>query len=308
MTTDRNTLRIVIAGGSGFLGRALVAHWAKEGHDLTVLSRGQGPSRHGEKQLSWDGRTLGAWAAEIDGCDLLINLAGRSVDCRYTSKNKADIMNSRIESTAVLWQAVTEASKAPRVWMNASTATIYRHAQDRPMTEVEGEIGDDFSMGVAKAWEAAFFAQEPRGMRQIALRTSIVMGEEGGAFPVLSRLTSLGLGGRQGDGRQMVSWIHLTDFCRAVDHLFEREELDGVVNVTAPHPLTNQSFTEILCRQMGVWIGLPHPRFLLELGAAVIRTETELVLKSRWVLPERLTQSGFKWRYGHWQEAVEELL
>jgi|GEM_PF-51594 len=301
-------MNIVIAGANGFLGKALIAHWQERGHKLTALVRREIHGMPGVKQVIWDGRSAGKWTTVLENADLLINLSGRSVDCRYTERNKQLILSSRVDTTRALGHAIAQLNHPPATWINASSATIYRHAEDRPMTEAEGEIGDDFSMGIVKAWEKEFYTHAQEGLRQLAIRTSIVMGDKGGAFIPLNRLTRLGVGGKQGSGKQMVSWIHIQDFCRAIDHLIANKNLTGSINLTAPEPLANGEFMTVLRNEVGVSVGIPQPRWLLEIGAFFIRTETELLLKSRWVLPERLIQSGFVFNYPTWAEAVSELL
>jgi len=216
------------------------------------------------------------------------------VDCRYNSANKKDILESRLIPTRLLNSVLEQLENPPKLFMNASSATIYVHSEDLPMTEAEGVIGSDFSMSVVKAWEKCFFKGEVDGMRKVALRTSIVMGKEGGAWPKLKMITRLGLGGKQGTGNQRVSWIHLEDFCRAILHIIETRYLEGPINVTSPSPMTNKKFMAAVRNKIRPLFHLPQPRWLLELGAVILRTETELLLKSRYVIPERLIKSGFE--------------
>jgi uncharacterized protein (TIGR01777 family) len=266
----------------------------------------------------WDGATAGEWTAELEGADVLINLAGRSVNCRYGAANRLDIRESRVRSTLALHEAIAGLRRPPRVWINASTATIYRHALDRPMDEATGELGGgepgapdtwNFSIEVAKAWEAAFFSRAPAGVRQVAIRSAMTMSpDRGGVFDVLLGLVRHGMGGRQGPGTQYVSWIHETDFARAIDWLIEREEVSGVVNVSSPNPLPNREFMRALRRAWGARAGLGVPRWALEIGALVIRTETELILKSRRVVPGRLLAEGFRFEHPEWNGAAGELV
>jgi uncharacterized protein (TIGR01777 family) len=247
----------------------------------------------------------------VDGADLLVNLAGKSVDCRYNEKNKAEIFRSRLETTAELGRAVAVAGAPPPVWFNASTATIYRHADDRPQTEDDGELGHGFSVDVATSWERTVFDAARDGVRQVALRTAITLGD-GSALIPLVRLARVGmggpqLGGKSGGGRQHFSWVHLDDVFRAMRFL-EVHELDGVVNVTSPNPSTNREVMATLRRVLGVPFGMPLPRIALELGARLIRTETELILKSRWVLPKRLLDAGFEFRYPELEGALRQIL
>ncbi len=311
-------MKIVIAGGRGQLGRHLIPHLRAAGHTVVTLTRQQPPPGD-PTQRRWSGSQLGPWARCIDGADVLINLSGRSVDCRYDAANRAQIYDSRLLSTRVLGQAVALAERPPRVWLNASTATIYRDARDRPQDEEHGEIwrGDEpgipdtwhFSVDVARRWEAELGEAPTTRTRTVALRMAIVMEPApGGALSVLSRLVRCGLGGTQGDGDQYVSWIHIDDLLRAIDFIIEREDLQGPVNLAAPHPLVNREFMAALRRAWGRTIGLPHARFMLELGALVLRTESELVLKSRRVVPTRLLDAGFRFEHPRWPAAVRDLV
>lgn len=297
-------MKIVIAGGSGFLGEALKEFFHQKGDTVLVLARN--PKK--ENELFWDGKTLGAWQNSLENSDILINLAGKSVDCRYNDKNRAEILNSRIDSTNVLQQALDLCGNPPRLWLNASSATTYIHSEQQPMTEKEGIIGDDFSMNICKAWEAAFYKTENDKIRKVALRTSIVMGKNGGAFPKFKQIAQLGLGGKQGNGNQMMSWIHIDDFCEAVDFIIQLDNLSGSINVTAPEPLPNHSFMQKLRNQLKVSIGIPSPKWLLELACVPMQTETELMLKSRFVIPERLLDAGFKFQYPSFDFALPALL
>lgn len=302
-------MRIVIPGGSGQVGRMLERHFAGGGHSVRILRRGVD---------GWDGERLGVWVQELDGADVLINLAGRSVNCRYHERNRREILESRVKSTAVLGEALRKVSKPPRVWLNASTATIYRHALDREMDEATGELGGGeagapetwrFSIEVAKAWERAFFDAARAGVRQVALRSAMTMSpDRGGVFDVLLGLVRKGLGGTSGPGSQYVSWIHEADFAWAVDFLIAREEMDGVVNLASPHPLPNGEFMRALREAWGAPIGLPATSWMLEIGAVFLRTETELVLKSRRVVPGRLLAAGFQFQFPRLQEAASDLV
>lgn len=285
-------------------------------HEVTVLSRHPAPAPW--KTVAWDGQTLGPWAQALEGCDVCINLAGRSVNCRYTPANRAAIYDSRIVSTRVLGEAIAALAQPPRLWLNMSTATIYRHALDRPMDETDGELGGgepgapdtwNFSIRVARDWEAVFFAARASRTRKVALRSAIVMiAQPGGAFALLSRLVRLGLGGANGTGPQFVSWIHQDDFVRAVEWLLDHEEIDGVVNLASPMPLPNRDFMRALRRAWGQPIGLPATRWMIEAAAWALRTEPELVLKSRRVVPRRLAESGFRFEFPHWPQAAQDLV
>lgn len=307
-------MKVVLAGGSGFLGRLLADYFAGHNIEVVILTRSPSESPGAPREILWDGRTRGEWCAELDGAHVLINLAGRSVNCRYHERNRREIIESRILPTRVLGEAIARCQQPPQVWLNSSTATIYRHSLDRPMDEATGEIGataeakDAFSIDVARAWEAAFTEARTPATRKLALRTAMVFGNvEGTVFRVLRRLARCGLGGRMADGRQFVSWIHADDFCRAVDWLIEREEFSGPVNVAAPNPLPNAEMMRSFRRVCGAPFGLPATRWMLELGAFLLRTETELIVKSRRVVPSRLLESGFQFRFPALEEALREL-
>lgn len=296
-------MKIVIAGGSGFLGRALQEYFAVSSKKVILLNR----SPRAANEVAWDGKNQGDWSAVIDGADVLINLAGKSVDCRYTETNKNAIISSRVDSTKALQEAVNRARQKPALWINASSATIYIHAETRQMNEYTGTIGDDFSMNVCKAWEAEFFRENQADTRKVAIRTSIVLGNKGGAYPKLKALTKACLGGCQGDGRQMMSWIHISDFCRAIGHIIQDQEIDGPVNVTAPEPLPNKEFMRLMRQKHQRSFGLSQNRLLLELGAIFLKTEAELLLKSRNVFPEKLLLQGFRFNYPGIVQALQAL-
>ena len=314
-------LRIVLPGGSGQVGRMLSRYFQESGHQVTVLTRL--PYAEVWQTVRWDGETIGPWTEYLEGADVCINLAGQSVNCRYNAANRAAIYNSRIRSTQVLGEAIGALADPPRVWLNASTATIYRHALDRSMDETSGELGGDewitprrrapkswnFSVRVAKDWEAAFFAAPTPRTRKIALRSAITFSPvSGNAFAVLSNLVRVGLGGTQGNGRQFVSWIHELDFARAVAFLIARDDLEGVVNLASPNPMPNREFMADLRDAWGIPNGLPAPAPLIELAALFLRTESELVLKSRRVVPGRLLQAGFDFQFPAWPEAAADLV
>lgn len=305
--------RVVLAGGSGFLGSLLVRHFAASGDSVVVLTRNvRGRSDLVERH--WDGRTIGPWSDALEGADAVINLSGRSVDCRYTARNRRLILDSRVESTRVLGKAIQACRRPPTVWLNSSTATIYRHSFDHPMDEETGEVGatreanDAFSVEVAQAWEAELDQAATPGTRKVALRAAMVIGREGGVFPVLRRLVRWGLGGPMGSGRQYVSWIHEADFIRAIEWILARPGLTGAVNLAAPGPVTNHAFMAEFRRCCRRSFGLPASRWMLELGAVVLRTETELILKSRRVVPGRLLADGFAFEYSHIRPALEHLV
>jgi uncharacterized protein (TIGR01777 family) len=303
-------VKIVIPGGSGNVGQVLQRGLRGAGHEVVVLSR---TPRNGE--VGWDGETLGAWVSEVDGADVVINLAGRSVNCRYHAKNRRQILESRINSVRVIGEALRAAGRPPAVWLQAATATIYAHRYDAANDEATGLIHADgapdtwqFSLGIAKAWEAALDEAEVPGTRKVALRSAMTMSrDKGSVFDVLSTLVKRGLGGAQGNGRQFVSWIHEDDFTAAILFLIS-SEMDGAVNVCSPNPLPNREFMRELRKVYGVPFGLSAPAPLLEIGAWAMGTETELILKSRRVVPRRLMEAGFGFRYSTWAEAARELV
>jgi len=309
-------MKIILPGGSGQVGRILARHFHAQGHSVTVLSR----SIHAApwKIVQWDGATPGAWVAELEQSDVCINLSGRSVNCRYSAANRQAIYDSRISTTNLIHDAIASLRHPPRVWLNASTATIYRHALDRPMNESSGELGGNepdapdtwnFSIEVAKAWESAFFSRATPHTRQVAMRSAMTFSpDRGGVFDVFSGLVRRGLGGTQGPGSQFVSWIHEADFVRAVDFLISRDEFCGVVNLASPHPLPNRDFMRALREAWGMRFGFPAPKWMLEIGTLLMRTESELVLKSRRVVPGRLLEAGFAFAFPEWPPAARELV
>jgi uncharacterized protein (TIGR01777 family) len=316
MPFDR-PLRIVIPGGTGQIGTLLARHFHEQGHSVAVIARF--PKACEWEMVHWSGFDAGAWMDSIDGADVVINLAGRSVNCRYNDANQRAIKHSRIFATELVGEAIARSRKPPRVWLNASTATIYRHSLERPMDERNGELcGNEvgvpeqwrFSCEVAASWERAFFAKKTPRTRRVALRSAMTMSPDaGGVFDTLLRLTRCGLGGRAGSGRQYVSWIHDVDFIRAVEFLIAREEVEGVVNICSPFPLPNSEFMDILRRAWCTsYVALPSPEWLLTIGAFLLRTETELVLKSRRVVPARLLENGFEFHFPNWRGACADLV
>lgn len=299
--------KIVIAGGTGFLGNALITYFQNNTETIIVLTRGENNIIKNVKYVHWDAKTLGDWKNELDNADVLINMTGKSVDCRYHQKNKDLILSSRINSTKVLGQALQECKYPPKIWFNSSTATIYRHSLIKEMDEIDGEIGKGFSVDVATSWENEFFKTSTPNTRKVALRTSIVLGKNGGALPPILRLTKLGLGGKQGSGNQKISWIHEQDFCRSIEFIINNTNIKGVINVVAPNPITNKQFMKKLRQVLGIAIGIPTPRFILELGARIINTETELILKSRNVIPKKLQNRGFQFMYSDLEKAFYQL-
>jgi uncharacterized protein len=308
-------MKILIPGGSGHVGTVVARAMHGHGHQVTVLSRQ--PQASPWRTLPWDGANLGGWAEELDGCDVVINLAGRNVNCRYTPAHRQEILESRVNSTRVVGEAIAQAHRPPRVWLQASTATIYAHRYDAPNDEATGLIGGresgapdswKFSIDVARAWERALEDASTPGTRKVALRSAMTMSPDAdGIFDTLLTLVRRGLGGSAGDGRQFMSWIHCQDFIRAIYWLIDHEELDGPVIVASPHPVPNEEFMRTLREASGTCVGLPATRWMLEVGAVFLQTETELVLKSRRVVPGRLLHSGFTFDYPVWDAAARDL-
>ena len=352
--------KIIITGGTGFIGQALAKHFGKENH-VVILSR-QSVNSHNnnyDKKLvkanngynitywRWDGIHVEKhWAQEIEGADIVINLAGKSVNCRYNEKNKREIFDSRTDATKVIGQAIRESAVPPKLWINAASATTYRNATDKPQDELTGVISDkkvdnmpystldqcrwvykrfiarlrhgrgskqyqdldlDFSVQVCKLWEKTFFEQRTPFTRKIALRTAITLGAGGVIVPYFN-LLKFKLGGHQGNGRQMYSWVHVEDVCRAIEFCFEHTEMEGAYNLSSPNAVTNDAFMRTLRKITGHKIGLPASATMLEIGAALIGTETELILKSRWVIPTKLLQEGFQFKYPHLEDALQEIV
>ncbi len=300
--------KIVLPGGAGFLGVLLAEWFAARRADVVILTRRPSEYRGAGRAIGWDGRTLGEWRSELEGATAVINLAGRSVNCRYHARNRAEMMRSRIEPTRVLGEAIARCNDPPRVWLNSSTATIYRHSFDQPMDELTGVIAatpeakDALSIQIAEAWEREFFAADTPRTRKVALRTAMVFSNHPGTvYRVLRRLARLGLGGPMAGGEQFVSWIHERDFCRAVELLIERD------NLAAPRPLTNRAMMHVIRHALGMPMGLPATRWMLEVGAFFLRTETELIIKSRRVVPQRLLASGFRFDFDSLASAVAHL-
>ncbi len=308
-----NGRRIILAGGSGFLGQLLARRFLASGWEVVVLTRVPAASR-AAREVRWNGETTGDWVRELDGADVIVNLAGRTVDCRYTTKNRCEIMDSRVNSTRVIGAAIGHCANPPCVWLNSSSATLYRHTFGPPWDETGTDftptpaVHDEFSLEVIHAWERALDAASTPHTRKVALRTTMVLGQgRNSVFPVLCRLARVGLGGRMGSGRQFVSWIHQEDFCRAIEFLIAREGFSGPVNLAAPNPLPNAWMMRAFRELVGAPFGLPATKWMLEVGACFLRTETELILKSRRVVPGRLTAGGFQFRFPNFREAIEDL-
>lgn len=299
--------KLIIAAGTGFLGQVLVNHFKNKFEEIVILTRGKSQTIDGIKYVNWNAKTFSGWENELEGATALINLAGKSVDCRYTKENKREILLSRIESTRILNKAILNCVTPPKHWLNSSTATIYRFSLDKEMDETTGEIGNDFSINVALSWEKAFFKTETPNTLKTALRTSIVLGKKGGALIPLKTLAKIGFGGKQGKGNQFISWIHEDDFANAIDFILQKEMI-GIVNLVSPKPIRNADFMKKLQRSIGFPFGIPLNTFLLKIGAFFIRTQPELVLKSRNVIPKKLLENGFKFKFDNIEVAFRNLL
>jgi uncharacterized protein len=312
--------KIVIAGGTGFIGQEMIKYFGKE-NTIIILTRQLNHVQTNRNKYSslteedlqhvkfikWNAKDAEEWFKELENADLIINLAGKSVNCRYTEKNKKEIFDSRTDTVKAIGNAIAKCSNPPPLWINASSATIYRHATDRPQDEFTGEIHDDFSVQVCKRWENTFFDQPTPQTRKVALRLAITIGPGGVLIPYFN-LLKFGLGGKQGNGEQMFSWVHIEDLCRAIDWIEDHKEIEGVYNCASPNPVTNEKFMRCLRNATGKKFGLPAYEWMLKTGASLIGTEAELILKSRWVIPTKLLQSGFRFKYGQIEDAFKDII
>jgi len=300
--------KIVLAGGNGYIGTKLAEHYKALTDEVIILARQPQPTDGNVKTLVWDGKNAGDWVSELENADLLVNLCGKNVNCRYTERNKQEILASRVDPTNLLNEVVLKLQHPPKLWINASSATIYRHAEDRPQDELNGDIGYGFSVDICRAWENAFFRVNTLHTRKIALRIGIVFGKNSAVFPRLLNLVKFGLGGQQGNGKQYVNWIHEDDVVQITEWLLNHQELNGIINATAPNPVTNAEQMRLIRKAYGKPFGLPAPKWLLTIGAWLIGTETELILKSRWVVPTRLMEAGYQFKFPGIKEAIENCI
>ena len=302
--------KIVLLGGTGQIGKALIRFYKDKAIEINVFTRGLSRSEGNVNYYNWNGESLTEYVNQFEEVDVLINLVGKNVNCRYTEENKKEIVDSRTKSVIALSEVISKVSTPPKIWIQAASATIYRHSEDQEMTEKNGEIGEGFSVEVCKKWEATFEKeiQQFPSIRKVILRTSIVLSENEGAFPRLKTMTKFGLGGKQGNGRQMVSWIHEGDVVGIIDFIIKNDSIKGTFNCTSPNPISNQLFMKQLRQSLKVVFGLPAPKTLLEIGALIIGTETELILKSRWVIPEKLIELGYQFEYPTIEKAFENLI
>ncbi len=312
--------KIIIAGGTGFIGQVLAEYFGRD-NKIVILTRGlqhsvnntfgsdllTGEIKKNINLVQWNGKDAGNWCKEIDGADIVINLTGKSVNCRYSAKNKQEIFDSRTNAAKAIGEAIRAATVPPKLWLNAASATIYRHATDRPQDEYNGDIQDDFSVRVCKLWEETFFKQRTPFTRKIALRMAVTLGNGGVIIPYLN-LCKFALGGRQGNGNQMYSWVHAEDICRVIEFMYNNTNLEGAYNVCAPNPVTNNIFMQTLRKVTGHTIGLPTFTWMLKIGGAVIGTESELLLKSRWVVPTKLLEAGFTFKYPLLKDAFADII
>lgn len=299
--------KIILAGGTGFLGNAIINKFNNSETQIIVLTRGVSHQEKNINYINWDGKTLGNWVSSLESADVLINLTGKSVDCRYTEKNKAEILFSRINATRVLGEAIKNTVQAPRIWLNCSSEAIYRSSEDKDMDEFTQENGSGFSYEVSKKWEQSFYDALTPKTRKIVLRISMVLGNEGGVIPVMKKLVKSGLGGKMGDGKQYVSWIHEEDFLNAISWLIQNESSKGAYNLASPEPIPNKEYMRLLRKHLHVKFGLPASEWMIKIGAFFINTEPELILTSRRVVPTKLLKEGFTFKYSTAEMAIKIL-
>ncbi len=299
--------KIIITGGTGFLGSYLAPYFIKKCYTIYIISRQKQRNNGNIKYLTWDGKTIGKWAEALENAEVVINFAGKSVNCRYNETNKRIIKESRVNATKVIGQAILQAKKPPKLWLNGGSATIYRYSEDMDMTEKDGELGTGFSVDVCKAWEKTFNQIQTPNTRKILMRISIVIGKHGGVMIPLKNLARIGLGGTQGHGRQRVSWLHVHDLARMIDFFMANERITGTMNCVSPNHVSNRDFMKQIRKAYHAPFGLPQPKWMLKMGAVLIKTETELILKSRKVVPDRLLKAGFEFDYPTLDLALQEI-
>ena len=315
-----NNKKIILAGGTGFIGQEMTKYFGKE-NKIVILTRQVGNEKTNRndydslsiddlknvKYVKWDGKTVGDWFNELNNSDIVINLAGKSVNCRYNEKNKQDIFDSRTDAVKAIGEAINKCTRPPLLWVNASSATIYRHAMDRPQDEYNGDFHDDFSVQVCKRWEKTFYDQQSPQTRKVSLRMAITLGPGGILIPYFN-LLKFGLGGKQGNGQQMYSWIHIEDTCRMIEWINDHEDIHGTYNASSPNPVTNEEFMKTFRKVTGHKIGLPAYKWMLQIGAPIIGTELELILKSRWVIPTKILETGFQFKHPVLEEALSDII
>ena len=312
--------KIILAGGTGFIGQEMTKYFGKA-NEIVILTRKiknektnrnnydslSGDDLQNVRYVKWDGKSCGNWITELNGADLIINLTGKSVNCRYNDKNKKEILDSRTDAVKAIGEGINICKTPPSLWINASSATIYRHAMDKPQDEYSGEFHDDFSVQVCKRWEKTFFDQSTSRTRKVALRMAITLGPGGVLIPYFN-LLKFGLGGKQASGKQMYSWVHIEDTCKMIDWIYDHELLEGTYNCSSPNAVTNKEFMRILRKVTGHLFGLPAYKWMLQIGAPVIGTEPELVLKSRWVVPIKILETGFQFKHPLLEEALSDII
>ena len=301
--------KIVLFAANGFIGESIIdfVNTYQKEFEVIAVSRKPIPGLPSQTQQAiWDGKTLGDWADHLEGADLVINLAGKSVNCRYTKKNKAEIFASRLDSTKIIGEAIQDCEQKPACWINIASATIYEHSLERANTEDAGIIGKGFSVNVCRAWEKEFFTFKDLPTKQILVRSTIVLGKKGGVYPVLKKLARFGLGGKMGPGNQFISWIHITDFCRALFFAYEKS-VSGIYNLGSPNPVRNKDFQTELRKSLHIPYFVNQPEWMLKLGALLLGTETELILKSRYIFPQKLINQGFRFEFPTIQSCLNEL-
>ena len=300
--------RIIIAGGSGFFGRALAATLTQRGHETVILTRNPEAYKGAGRAVEWDGKTLDeSWTAELEGARALINLTGKNVNCRQNRRNREAILQSRVDSVRVLGEALRLVYRPPEVWVQAGSLAIYGDAGDRICDEA-GFIPDEYPTDVCRAWEEALGEAIRPEMRWVVLRIGFVLGNAGGALPTLARLTKLGLGGRIGTGQQWISWIHLTDMLRLFVEAIENDHVQGICNATGLQPVTNTEFMAAFRKALGAPVGIPAPAWLMRLVAPLINADPDLALNGRRGLPCRIHGIGFGFRHHNLDTALEDLL
>lgn len=302
--------KIVLAGGSGHIGTVLCDYFKDKAEEIIILSRGEEAVSGNTRIVKWDGKNAGDWYKELEGADVLVNLTGRNINCRFTEKNKNEILESRVDSVKALSLAITRSTAPPKLWIQCASTGIYDESREHATTESDDEAGDDFLAVVCKRWEKTFreYTFHFKDTRRVILRNSMVLGKKNGAFPRLEKLVRIGLGGKQGTGLQWMSWIHEEDLAGIVEWVISHPDLEGVINCSSPQPLQNKDFMRILRETMRVAIGIPSPTWFLKMGAFVIGTDSGLILKSSWVLPERILKEGYVFRYGNLEKAVKEIV
>lgn len=300
-------MKIVIAGGSGFIGSELLHHFLTNKDEVVILTRGKSKIVENVNFVHWDASTEGDWISCIESVDVLINLTGKSINCRHTKANKLEIINSRVNATKILQTAIKKLQNKPKLWINASGASIYGQNNHKLYTEDDLEKGDDFSAKVAQLWENAFFKEEIEGVRKVALRISLVLSNNGGVYPIFRKLTKFGLGGTLGNGNQTFGWVHIVDLLRIVDITINNDNISGPINCVSVNSPKNKDFMKALRKSLSFPFGIPQPKFLLKIGGLLIGTEGELIYSGINAYPKRLIDNGFKFEFENCQNALNDL-